>query len=197
MKEKTGLKRGEAYNDRTFREEDFSGAQLDTIECSECLFDGCTFVETNLYGAQFDGCLFENCKLSQVVLTECSFRDVRFRDCKISGVGFTGINQFLVEWAFERSVLEFCDFGSGKFPGTAFLDSIVRECEFVETDLSGALFTRSDLDRSRFHRADLSDADFREARNYVIDPRENQLSGAKFSQPEVFALLDVFGVVVE
>ncbi|MCB0712180.1 MAG: pentapeptide repeat-containing protein [Ignavibacteriae bacterium] len=186
-----------AYRDLSVTGEDYADLQIIEAEFEGCTFSQCNFAGANLSGSTFEDVLFDNCNLSRVTISDCSFRTVHFRDCKIAGVNFTSINQFIVDWKFERSVLEFCDFSGGKFAETTFVDAIVRECEFVETDLSGATFNQTDLLRSRFQRTNLTDADLREARNYTIDPRENLLTGAKFSQPEVFALLDVFGVVVE
>ena len=185
------------YRELSLSGEIYTDEKILSAEFDNCTFSECDFTGANLRGSTFDEVLFDNCNLSRVRVDECGFRTVHFRDCKIAGVNFTSINQFLVEWKFERSILEFCDFSGGKFPGSIFLNSIVRECEFVESDLSEGIFSHTDLIRSRFHRTNLTEADFREARNYTIDPRENILTGARFSQPEVFALLDFFGVEIE
>ena len=46
-------------------------------------------------------------------------------------------------------------------------------------------------------RCDLQKADFREASDYAIDPSANQMQGARFSFPDVVALLNGFGLKIE
>ena len=53
------------------------------------------------------------------------------------------------------------------------------------------------LGSTAFSRCDLQKADFREATGYRIDPSDNQMKGARFSFPDVIALLNGFGLVIE
>ena len=45
--------------------------------------------------------------------------------------------------------------------------------------------------------ANLEKSNFVGAKNYYLDPLKTKLKGAKFSYPEVLALLEGFGVKVE
>jgi uncharacterized protein YjbI with pentapeptide repeats len=62
--------------------------------------------------------------------------------------------------------------------------------------LSEAVFTDSDLSASQFFKADLSQADFRGARNYMLVPGQCKLAKARFSYPEVMALLSALDIVI-
>jgi len=60
------------------------------------------------------------------------------------------------------------------------------EADFRETDLEGNIF----------HHADLSKADFRDVKNYSINPQSNILKKARFSIPEVLSLLNFFDIQI-
>ena len=49
----------------------------------------------------------------------------------------------------------------------------------------------------RKHNANLEKANFKGAFNYYIDPLKNRLKNARFSYPEVLALLIPFGIKIE
>ncbi|MDP2103500.1 MAG: hypothetical protein Q8K26_01100 [Candidatus Gracilibacteria bacterium] len=48
-----------------------------------------------------------------------------------------------------------------------------------------------------FQNSNLTKVNFSGATNYYIDPTQNKLKGAKFSQPEVLSLLAGFGIEIE
>lgn len=89
-----------------------------------------------------------------------------------------------------------CNFSSLKLKKTRFLASKIHLCHFNATTLVEAEFRDSDLEGTLFHHADLKKADFRNAKNYVIDPMTNEVSKAKFSIPEVLSLLSGFDIVI-
>ena len=62
-------------------------------------------------------------------------------------------------------------------------------CGLPGSESGGREFFWTDLSESLFGETDLTGADFREVRNYRIDPRRNTLAGARFSLPEALALL--------
>ena len=69
------------------------------------------------------------------------------------------------------------------------VDCVAVDVDFREADLSQADFAGSDLSESLFVNTDLSEADLSRARNYLIDPGQNVLKGARFSMPEAMSLL--------
>ena len=64
------------------------------------------------------------------------------------------------------------------------------EVDFRQANLKDANFSQTDLSKSLFMHTDLTNADFTQSLNYKIDPAYNKLKNAKFSFPEVIALLD-------
>ena len=53
------------------------------------------------------------------------------------------------------------------------------------------------LGRTTFSRCDLQRADFRMAEAYAINPADNRMKGARFSFPDVVALLEGTGIQIE
>jgi len=80
---------------------------------------------------------------------------------------------------------------------TKLTESKLVELDFAETTCKGCRFNESDFMGSVFRNTELSEADFRDAKNYSINVRDNRVSGAKFSYPEVMTLLYEVGVEVE
>ena len=97
---------------------------------------------------------------------------------------------------------EQCEFRYNEFSGMAlkqfdFSKCTFGDCVFDDCKLAGADFRSVALSSTAFSRCDLQKADFREATGYRIDPSDNQMKGARFSFPDVIALLNGFGLVIE
>jgi len=159
-----------------------------------CTFKDCDFTKAKLDASRFLDCEFKNCNLSNTSIDGCSFKEARFFYCKIIGADFCSCDQLLFSVSFRKCLISLCNFSGLKMPGTLFFGSMIEDCDFVGSDLSGADFNSCVLTRSIFHNTDLKRADFRLAKNFVIDPANNQLRGARFSVPEVLTLLDVYGI---
>ena len=76
-------------------------------------------------------------------------------------------------------------------------DCKAHDVDFSECNLKGADFFRTDLRETRFAFCKLDKCNFREATNYLINPLENSIEGAKFSSPEVLSLLDAFEIEID
>ena len=72
-----------------------------------------------------------------------------------------------------------------------------KEVRFYETDMSDGIFTDTDFQGSTFFKTNLSRADFRRAKNYTIDLRNNVLKNACFSLPDVLSLLYSLDILIE
>jgi len=84
-----------------------------------------------------------------------------------------------------------------KLPGCEFIKCNVKECYFLNTNLSSSDFSGSDLLLSEFNDCNLSKCDFSNATNYSFDLKKNVVKGAKFSVPEVMELLRYFEIEIE
>lgn len=184
---------GAEYTDRVF-----SDLHLKDAELSDCDFYDCTWRGCNLQGAilsriRFYGCRFDNCDMRLLQVLECSFRSTNFTDCALTGIDWTradwsatGLGEPL---SFTRCALNHSTFIGLKLPGLQVIESQAREVDFRGAILIRADFSGSDLASILFQSSDLSQADLSRARNYQLDPRQNTLTGCKFSLPEALSLL--------
>jgi uncharacterized protein YjbI with pentapeptide repeats len=79
---------------------------------------------------------------------------------------------------------------------TVFTNSIIKEVDFSEADLSQAKFIHCDLTRSIFDRTILDKADFSSAINFEINPERNRLKKAVFSSQGLLGLLTKYDLVI-
>ncbi|TBR40564.1 MULTISPECIES: pentapeptide repeat-containing protein [Dyella] len=180
-----------------FRELRHSGAHVAAKVFEECDFTQCSFNGARFERCKFIDCTFRSCDLSNLDVTSSKFLTVLFEECKIIGVDwnkaewprFAGPGQM----AFKKSVLSDSSFFGMKLPELVLEECKARSVDFRGGDFSRANFTYSDLAESMFGNTLLSGADFREATNYSIDIRDNQLNGAKFTRHEAIRLLDGLG----
>jgi len=155
----------------------------------ECTFINCNFSHATLKSCKFRYCKFIRCNLSLVNITSCAFVDIQFSECKIIGVNWTYCELLWMPIIFHKSNISQSTFMGLKLQSVTISDCIVRECDFRECDLSKAMLTENDFHNTLFGKTNFSHADLTNSINYVIDIRENQLKGAKFSLPEAITLL--------
>lgn len=184
---------GEGQN---YQAEDFSKKSLADQTFLSCTFVGCNFTESVLYNTKFGACTFRDCNLSLPKLDGCRFQEVLFENCKIVGAEFFKCQKTLFSPRFNNCQLRYCNFADLTMKNFSFAGSKLHECHFTNTWLSGADFGDTDLSGTLFHNCDLSRADFSTATHYDIDPRTNKVKKAKFSLPEVVALLRAFDITI-
>lgn len=73
----------------------------------------------------------------------------------------------------------------------------MKEIDFNETELTGAVFENCDLMGAVFYRAVLEQADFRTAYNVSLDPELNKIKKAKFSREGALGLLHKYNIEIE
>lgn len=181
MLEEAVVKKGEpidedAYMECEFQKVDFSGLDLSKKRFSNCRFIGCNWTAT------------------KVELTR--LQDVSFLESKVMGVDFTLCDPNFLSLAFEKCLLNGCNFTEMVLKGAKFVESQVKECHFAQSNVKGGSFRGSNLEGSTFHQTNLEKCDFSEAENYAIDPLNNRLKGAKFSQVEALSLLKGLGIEI-
>lgn len=183
----------------TFEGRDMAGLEVRHRTFDSCVFSRCRFPGTDFEGTRFLDCVFRKCDLSLIRIRNCGFIRAKFEDSKAVGVNWT-------EASWPKHSLHSVDFSGCVLSQSAFIGlslkkmklaaCIAVEADFSEADLAMADCRGTDFSGSRFMRTDLSGADFREARNYVIHPGFNKLSGAKFSLPEAMSLLYCMDIVI-
>ena len=78
-----------------------------------------------------------------------------------------------------------------------FIDSLIQDCGFEECNLEKALFDNCDLSQTVFIKNNLKKANFQTSKNYLIDPKQNDLSKAIFSLPEALSFLSLLPIEIK
>lgn len=165
-------------------------------------FEGCTFIDSNFQSADlshvtFSECRFVNCNFSSVTVMQTAFRGVYFINCKMVGVRFDYCNSFILSLSFDGCQLNLSSFHGLEMQKTVFKECRLQEVDFSETDLQSSIFTSCDFAGATFGNTRLEKADLSSSHNFSIDPEENKIKGAKFSQFNLLGLLDKYEIVVE
>ncbi|WP_177761962.1 pentapeptide repeat-containing protein [Flavobacterium sp. I3-2] len=170
---------------------------LSIAEYESCIFESGDFTKHNLIGFVFIDCVFLNSNFNMVEVGNTSFKQVKFIDCKMLGVRFDTCNPFLFEAIFENCYLNLASFYKMKIRKAVFKNCNLVETDFTEAHLMESDFSESNLFRAIFKQTNLVKANFNSAKDYTIDPDNNDIKKAKFSIPGVFGLLDKYNIVIK
>lgn len=174
---------------RNYQDVDFRKEKLAVGEYEICQFKNCIFSELDLAGNSFTECEFINCDFSNAIGKNIIMREVIFKNCKLLGFRFDQCDPFLLSFSFEDCFLNFTSFYKLKIKRTKFLNCIMQQSDLSEADLSSSHFDNCDMQFAIFQNTNLTGANFLSARNFIIDPEENLLKGAKFSSGNLAGLL--------
>lgn len=188
------------YTEHVFKEVHLDHDELISSEFHDCLFSTCSFVESVFRRCRFVNCTFRDCDLSLLRLPDSVWAAARFEECKVVGVNWSeaywpkaGLGNPL---GFFKCAISHSTFIGLRLQGIQIKECLAVDVDFREADLSGAEFGGTDLSGSLFGSTDLSEADLSRARNYHIDPAQNNLKQAKFSLPEAMSLLHSMDIVL-
>ena len=169
---------------------------LKNASFENCIFEKCDFKEAALDYSKFVDCKFISCDLSNVSMRNARMRDCTFDLCKLLGIQWVLLDD-VTNPSFKNCILDYGNFTGLKLKKCSCLQSSLRDVDFSQADLSESVFRESDCLNARFEQTTLIKADFRAATNYLINPIENKVKGAKFSMPEAQGLLHGLGVILD
>ncbi|MED5335280.1 MAG: pentapeptide repeat-containing protein [Bacteroidota bacterium] len=89
------------------------------------------------------------------------------------------------------------DWGEMDLQGIQFKASDLSGGNFFKTDARKTAWTDCRLRDVVFDRTDLREADFRGATDWVIDPAENRLHGARFDANDLTGLVQSLGIQLD
>lgn len=175
-----------------------SVSELDnTNEYECCTFKNCDFSGAYLTSTRFIDCEFVECNLSNIHVEETSFLDCVFCNCKMLGIQFDRCNHLLFSAKFESCQLDHSTFYQMKLQQSEFDGSSMEGVDFTDAELKGAKITYCNLFNAKFERTNLQGADLTGSTRFSIDPEQNQISKAKFSQSELEGLLTQHNIKVD
>lgn len=178
------------FADTDFQKKDLASLVFHEVEFDNCTFSNCHFAEGDFSKARFAECRFTDCNLSMAKLSGASFQDTVFKDCKMLGLRFDDCSAFLFTPSFEQCILDLCSFYKLNLKKIRMIGCSLKEADFTEADLSGALLQDCDLSRAVFDNTNLERADLRGSLHFSIDPARNRIRRAKFSRDSLEGLLD-------
>ncbi len=166
-------------------------------EYENCIFNAVDLAGSDLSDFTFIDCTFSNCNLSLAKLNKTVFRDVPFNNCKMLGLRFDLCAEFGLSFSFDGCQLDHSSFYKTKIKKIVFRNSQLKETDFTESDVTGAVFDNCDLIHAVFDHTTLEKADFRTSYNYSIDPDMNRIRKAKFSISGIPGLLGKYDIDIE
>jgi fluoroquinolone resistance protein len=183
---------------KTFQGLDYAEGTLTSKTFEECTFTQCSFSDTQFDHCKFIECTFRSCDLSNVKLNASKFQAVTFDECKVIGVDWTRADwpryAAPAKLAFRKSIVNYTSFFGLNLQELVLEECKVRNVDFRQGDFARSNFTYSDFAESMFGGTKLQGADFSESTNYVMDIRENQVKGARFTRTEAAGLLYGLGI---
>lgn len=177
------------FEDEVFDKKNFTTTLLEKGEYDSCTFKNCILSDTHLSNFNFVECAFIDCDFSNANVANTGFKDVLFQDCKMLGLNFHESNPFLLQMRFSSCQLNHSSFYKMMGKGMIFNHCELKEVDFTAADLSGISFDGCKLDNATFEQTRLEKADFRNAKNFSIDPDINDLKQAKFTTTGLVGLL--------
>ncbi len=186
-----------AYEHETFKGLKQEGLEMTAVDFYDVLFDGCNFQKAAFLECKFEKCRFVNCDLSLAKFQDASFPDTEFDGCKMLGIDWTQTAKSFFTVGFARCILNDSRFVGANLRRVKMVDCLAKRADFEAADLSDADCEMTDFEGANFLKTELTRADFRQAKNYSIDPSVNKLKKAKFTLPEALSLLAYLDITVD
>lgn len=183
---------GEDFSKVTFTDD-----RLDDKTFVKCNFYHCQFNGNNFDECSFEDCKFDGCDMSLSKLNNCRFTDVAFESSKMLGIDWTKSSKTFLEIGFEDCNISHSIFTGLNLKKIKMQKCEAKDCDFTDTNLSESSCNDTDFKESIFSNTNLIGSDLSHATGYQIDPNHNKIKGAKFTFPEVTALLSCLGIIVE
>jgi uncharacterized protein YjbI with pentapeptide repeats len=186
----------DSYYQVKFSKLSFQNETISSKEFEECEFDSCSFIDCKIEKCKFINCQFNSCILSAIVPVNSRFIEVDFNKSKVIGFDWTKTQQ-IKDLNFDDCKLNYSNFRLLKLPKIKIINCEAKETDFTEVDLSEGVFTNTDFERSVFSKTNLTKANFKGARNYFIDARNNTVKKTEFSLPEALSLLNSLDIILD
>ncbi len=175
---------------------EYNDKDLNSIYFDNCTFTKCDFFKASFYNCKFTECTFVNCDISLSKLKNCTFNDVTFENSKLLGLSWSNcIEPFNVR--FESCNISQNSFHLLDLRAMKFINSLIRDTGFEECNLESALFDNCNLEQTVFIKNNLKKSNFETSKNYLIDPKENDMEKAIFSLPEALSFLSLLPIRIK
>lgn len=161
-----------------------------------CTFTRCDFSNGRLSDRNFVECTFIECNFTNSNISHSTFQQSVIENSKLMGLQFESCRSMLFSLEIHHSKLDHCTFTNMALKGFRLEDSEANDLDFSNTDLRDSSFNGSTLTHCLFESCQLQKADFRNTQNLIMNPEQNQLQGAMFSEDGLKGLLMKYGIKV-
>ncbi|MDZ7820265.1 MAG: pentapeptide repeat-containing protein [Aliarcobacter sp.] len=175
---------------------EYADKKLDSIYFDDCTFIKCDFSKSNISNCKFTQCKFIKCDLSLATLKSSTFNDVIFENSKLIGISWSSCPEPF-EVQFDSCNISQNSFHLMDLRQMKFINSLIKDSGFEECNLEKSLFDNCNLELTTFINNNLKKANFQTAKNYLIDPKQNDLSKAVFSLPEALSFLSLLPIEIK
>lgn len=162
-----------------------------------CTFEDCDFSATDFTGVAFIDCVFTYCNFAGSRINYVSLRDVQFTGCDFNNVNFVMVDQLLFKFGFKDCILDYAKFYTLKMRSTSFENCSIVAADFMSADITGVIFTNCNLHKSVFIDTIANKTDFSTSYNFTIDPEQNKLKKAIFSEAGLKGLLVKHDLIIK
>ena len=175
---------------------EYNDKNLDSIYFDNCTFIKCDFTKAEFYNCKFTECTFISCDLSLSVLKNSTFNDVTFDNSRLLGISWSSCEEPF-DVIFDSCNLSQNSFHRLDLRKMKFINSLIKDTGFEDCNLENALFDNCDLEQTVFSNNNLKKANFETSKNYLIDPKQNDLQNALFSLPEALSFLSLLPIKIK
>ncbi|GAA4651074.1 hypothetical protein GCM10023116_33570 [Kistimonas scapharcae] len=209
----------------TFRNVDFTGAELEGLHATHCHFEHCRFRSADLTASRFEHCTFyhgdehQRCDFSF-----CNLKEAQFTECDLSFCSFSRADAYGIE--IDHCRAQGCDFSLASFSrmlsrktaialatitntNLAYSDFegvVLDKCELPNNRWIGVNFTNANLEGANLcggtmsfehcHGLSLASADLRNTELHGLDLRQVNLQGVKILEWQQQSLLESLGLII-
>lgn len=175
---------------------EYSDKKMDYISFDDCTFIKCDFSKTVFSSCKFIECTFIDCDLSLSTLKSCVFNDITFKKSRLIGISWSNSQEpFHVN--FDSCNISQNSFHRMDLRKMKFVNTLIKDTGFEECNLENALFDNCDLELTIFSNNNLKKSDFSTSKNYLINPKQNDLENAEFSLPEALSFLSLLPIKIK
>ncbi|MGB6328408.1 MAG: pentapeptide repeat-containing protein [Halarcobacter sp.] len=175
---------------------EYDDKNLDSIYYDNCTFIRCDFSKSVFYNCKFTECTFIDCDMSLCILKNSTFNDVIFKNSKLLGISWSSCAEpFDVK--FDSCNISQNSFHLLDLRQMKFINSLIKDTGFEECNLENTIFDKCDLELTSFINNNLKKANFETSKNYLIDPKHNDIQKAQFSLPEALSFLSLLPIKIK
>ena len=162
----------------------------------DCSFHSCQFEKVSFSCSIFTSCEFINCSFLMCDIGHTTLNGAHFNDSRIIGLNFSECNSFAFSPYFYKCILDSNIFFNNDFVKGKFIECKIKDIDFIECNFKSASFAKSSFSAVIFSKCDLEKADFLGAKDYSVDPFNNNLKNAKFDLPEAQSFLSFLDIKI-